>query len=363
MNIKKKIKKALKSGDDKVIKVSLPTVVYSLLILFVILFGVASVLAYGTNTLIGARIAGKISKVVPFPAAIVKWNHVVYLNELDGNLNSVKKLYETKKFSSEGLRVDFTTEAGEKRLEIKKREILNKMVEDEIVETLSKERGIEITQAQVDEAVSEQLNEYGTTNDVKKDLLESYGWSIDDFKKQVVLPNMYAQVLAEKVLSEQGSDAIAKQKIEKAKAEIKGGAKFEDVVLKYSEGTSKNDKGELGWVKKDQMLEELSAIVFSDKNLEKGSIIESPIGFHIVEIEEKKKEGEEDVVKLKQIFVSKNTFADWLESQKKQMNVWVPMKEFKWEKNLGSVRFRDEEMNKFEEDQRSKVQGDASLMF
>lgn len=363
MNIKKKIKKTLKSGEEKVIRVSLHTIIYACLILFVALFGIGSVLAYGTNTLVGTKIAGKISKIVPFPAAVVKWNHVVYLNGLEGNLNSVKKLYETKKFSDEGLRVDFTTETGEKRLEIKKREILNKMVEDEIIEVLAKDRGIKITEAQVDDAVDKQLNEYGTANDVKKDLLDSYGWSIDEFKKQVVLPNMYAQALSEKVLSGQNSDAIAKSKIEKAQAELKGGTKFEDVVSKYSEGISKNDGGELGWVKKEQMLEELSKVVFSDKKLDENTIIESSVGFHIVQIEEKKKEGEEDVVKLRQIFVSKNTFADWLESQKKQIVVWIPMKEFRWDKNLGSIKFRDEEMNRFEEDQRAKVQGDASLMF
>lgn len=353
----------MKINGEKAVKVSVSTVVYGFLILFVFLAIVGSILAYGTNTEIGSKIAVKISKAVPFPAAIVKWNHVVYISGLDDNLNSVQRLYQTSKVVDEGLRVDFTTEIGKKRLEIKRREILDKMVEDEIIEVLAKEKGVKVTDTQVDTAVSNQLNQYGTAEDVKKDLMESYGWDIEDFKKQVVLPNMYAQALAEKVAAEQKGDTVAKAKIEKAQAELKSGAKFEDVVVKYSEGTSKDSKGELGWVKKDQVIKELADVVFADKSLEKNLIIESQIGFHITEIEEKKKEGDSDVVKLRQIFVSKNTFADWLEKQKKQMGVWVPMNEFSWDKSSGSIKFRDQQMNIFETDQRSKAQGDASLMF
>lgn len=358
----KKVKKTTKVEDEKVIKISVQTAVYGFLIILMLLIMVGSVLAYATNTQIGAKIAAKISNIVPFPAAVVKWNHVVYLKSLESNMDSVQQFYQTQKFN-EGLRVDFTTEVGRKRLEIKKREVLDKMVEDEIIKTLAAEKGIVINDAEVDAAVDNQLNEYGTAEQVKNDLLDSYGWSMDDFKDRVVSANLYAQALSEKVLSEKKDDAIAKAKIEKAQAELEKGTDFAEVVDKYSEGSSKESKGELGWVKSDQVIKELADAVFANGNLEKNQIIESPIGFHIVQIEEKKKEDGADVVKLRQIFVSKNTFADWLQEQKKQLNIWIPVKGFVWDKSLGSVRFSDEEMNKFEAQQRSEAQGDASLMF
>lgn len=362
MKITKKTKKGTKAGGEKVIKISVQTAIYGFLIMFIFLIGTGSVLAYGTNTQIGAKIAAKISNVVPFPAAIVKWNEIVYLKQLEANMDSVELFYKTQKFN-EGLRVDFTTEIGQKRLEIKRREILDKMVEDQVIKMLATQKGIEIDNSQVDLAVNNQLNAYGTTDEVKSDLLNSYGWSIDDFKERVVLANMYAQALSEKVLSEQKDAAIAKDKIEKAQAELNSGSDFAQVVEKYSEGSSKEAKGELGWVKKDQVIKELSEAIFDKQDLKKNEIVESSIGFHIVQIEEKKKEGDNDVVKLRQIFVSKNTFAEWLQNEKKKLNIWIPMRGFVWDKSSGAVKFRDEEMNKFENEQRLKAEGDVSLMF
>ncbi|KKQ81307.1 MAG: PpiC-type peptidyl-prolyl cis-trans isomerase [Candidatus Moranbacteria bacterium GW2011_GWD2_38_7] len=360
--MKKKTKIVTLDGE-KAIRVSFATAVYAFLILLVVIIGIGSILAYGTHTEIGEKIAAKIAKVVPFPAAIVDWNHIVYINGVENNVNSVRQFYQTQSFSNDGLRVDFSTEIGKKRLEIKKREVLDKMVEDKIVEILAKKRGIEISEADVDLAVSAKLNEFGTAEQVKADLLKSYGWEVEDFKQLVVLPSMYTQALSQQILREQKSDAQAQSKIEKAQTDLKGGADFNEIVEKYSEGFSKENKGELGWVRKEQVIPELANSIFGTSVPEKNTIVESPIGFHIVEIENKKKEDGEDVLQLRQIFVAKNTFADWLETQKKQISVWVPMNEFGWNKNLGMIEFTDNEMKEFEKKQRSDAQGDASLMF
>lgn len=361
--MKKKAKKIVNVDGEPAIKVTPSTVVYSILILLIAITLIGSILAYGTNTEIGGKIAAKISNVIPFPAAIISWKNIVYIDELDENLASVKQYYQTKSFSEEGLRVDFGTEDGKKRLQIKKREVLEKMIEDEIIMILAKEKGVKINDVEAEEALETTLNQYGTTDQVREDLLKSYGWDMEDFKKQVVLPNMHAQALAEKVLAEQTGNVLAREKIEKAQQELKNGTDFEVVVEKYSEGNSKEKKGELGWVKKNQVIEELAVAIFGNSSFQKNSIIESSIGFHIVEIEEQKKEDSEDVLKLRQIFVSKNTFADWLEIQKKKINVWIPMSEFVWNKENAKVKFRENEMNVFETEQRVKAEGDASLMF
>lgn len=359
----KKTKKIFKVDGEDAIKVSVPTVVYSFLIIIIVLTGVGAILAYGTNTQLGKKIAAQISQVLPFPAAIIGWNNVVYLDELESNVASVVRYYQVGKFSDEGLRVDFSTEAGRKRLEIKKREILDKMVEDKIIIVLAKERGIKISNEQLDQVVENKLNEYGTSEQVKDDLLNSYGWSITDFKKRVILPNLYAEALAEKIAIELQDNKIAKDKIENAKREIENGMEFKEVASRYSDGNSKKSDGELGWVRKDQILPELADVLFTSQEMKKNTIIESSIGYHIIEIIEKKKEEGEDVLKLRQIFVSKNTFADWLEKEKKQMEVWVPVNGFEWDSESGSVKFQDKKMNDFETEQREMMQGDASLIY
>lgn len=347
--------------DEKKVKVS--TLLYGIAIVAIFLIAVASILAYGTQTEIGGKIAKKISAVVPFPAVIVDWRHIVFARDVQANLASVEKFYQTQNFASEGLRIDFTTENGKKRLKIKEKELIDKMVEDQIIQILAKKEGVVVTEKDVEEALSKKLNEFGTAEEVKADLAKSYGWNMDDFKKRVVLPGMYSEALALKVLEKDKDNSKVKEKINRAQADLKAGKDFADVVRMYSEGASKENGGELGWAKKEQVAVELQEPLFGKTPLEKNAVIESVIGFHIVEIKNKKKEGDQDVLQLRQIFVPKLTFADWLTSQKKTMNVWVPLAGFVWDQKAGGIDFADEQLRTFEKEERAKVQGDASIMF
>jgi parvulin-like peptidyl-prolyl isomerase len=350
------------NNPDMEKRIKLSTLIYSVLIVIVTVIGIGSILAYGTRTAVGEKIAAAMSKIIPYPAAIVGYTHVVYLNDVQKDMASIEKFYQTQDLSKAGLRVDFTTPDGQKRLEIKEREILDKLVEDRIIELLAKDRGISISQADIDKAVAQQLAMYGSANDVKSNLLDSYGWSLDDFKQRVILPSAYKDALARYVAGQNMDNSAAKAKIEQAQKELVSGKDFAQVVNEFSEGSSKDNKGELGWVRKNQVVAELQDALFGAKAPEKNSIIESSIGFHIVDIENRKKENGEDVLQIRQIFVAKNTFADWLQNQKKQMRVMIPLAEFTWNSSVGSVDFRSQEMRTFEKDARSNTAGDASLM-
>ena len=345
-------------------KIKLTTLIYALLIIIVIIVGISSILAYGTKTEIGKKISAIISKTIPFPAAIINYSNIVYMSDVEKDLASLEKFYQTQDLSKEGLRVDFTTLDGQKRLQIKEREVIDKLVEDKMIEILAKKNGIVIPQADVNKAIAQKLSEYGVTSDVmKNELLNSYGWSIEDFKKFVAMPSAYKEALS-LIISQQDLDnSQPKARIESAQKELASGKDFAQVVGSYSDGASKEDGGELGWVNKDQVLPELQSALFGSKPLEKNSIIESSIGFHIVEIENKKKENNEDLLQIRQIFVAKNTFVDWLDAQKKTMKVIMPLSGFRWNSSTGSVDFRSEQMQTFEKNERSKAVGDASIMF
>lgn len=355
-----KQKRVVNDGEDK-IKVS--TLAYALAIALVVFFAIMGVLAYGTKTEIGDRIALRVASVVPFPAVIIDWRHVVFMDDVQKNLASVEKFYKTQNFATEGLRVDFTTESGKKRLKIKKREIIEKMTEDKAIEILAKKEGIYISEKDVEKTVAQKLNEFGTAEDVKADLLLSYGWSMEDFKKRVVLPSMYSDALAKKVAIDYLDDNGAKEKINLAQAELAGGKDFAETARKYSDGSSKDNGGELGWVNSNQVVPELKSALFVNQSLKGYEILESSIGFHIVEIEDEKEAEGQKILQLRQIFVAKKTFADWLVEQKKQMRIWVPSSGFSWDEKAGVIDFSDEQMQIFEKEERAKAQGDVSIMF
>ncbi|MEI7621076.1 MAG: peptidylprolyl isomerase [Candidatus Moraniibacteriota bacterium] len=332
-------------------------------VVLVVALVVAIFLAYSTKTSPGIRLKAVFSKNLPLPVAVVNYRHWLLASDLEKNLASVQQFYATQNFSQAGMRIDFSTPDGQKRLEIKKKELLQKMVEDKAIELLANEKGIKITQAQVDKIINQKLQEFGTADEVKKDLLTSYGWSIEDFKMRVVLPGMYKEELEKYFNEHDANSAQAHAAIMQAQKALASGKTFAQVATQYSAGASKEKGGELGWVKKSQLLPELQTALFGTTEFENGSVIESSIGFHLVEVENRKQDGDEATVQLRQIFVAKKSFADWLASQMKKMSVLLPTGEFSWNSKDGVVEFKDSNLTKFENEARANAEGDASIIF
>lgn len=350
-----------KNGENVSHKVKGSTFLVSIGIVIAVAGATLGILAYGNNISYSKKIVSSFSNIVPLPALIIDGKSITF-NEIEKNLSSLRQFYESQDFSSVGLRVDFSTSDGEKRLKLKEKDVINKLVEDIMIERLAQERGIKISKSEVDQNIERKLEEYGTKDDVESSLAKLYGWSLEDFKEKVVLPQMYQEQLLASVEKEIGSLEIAKQKIEKAKSELEKGKDFSEVAKTYSEGESAKEGGQLGWVRKEQLLVELQKALFEEETQNK-SIIESSIGFHVVDVEERKKENGADVLKIRQIFVRKEMFSDWLKEKMQERKVRVLIPGYFWNKQEAIVDFDDEEMKKFEKDVINNSEGDASVLF
>jgi foldase protein PrsA len=76
---------------------------------------------------------------------------------------------------------------------------------------------------------------------------------------------------------------------EKVEAQLKAGAKFEDMAAKYStDPSSKIKGGELGFFSKGQMVPAFQDAAFSQPLNVVGPPVKSPFGYHVIEVEEKK---------------------------------------------------------------------------
>lgn len=318
---------------------------------------------YLTTGISNTAVGRVVSRVLPLPAAVVNYSNFISIKEVEEDMKSIQSFYENQDFSSVGMRVDFTTEDGAKRLQMKKKQLLNKLIEDKAIYLLAKKNGIMISQSDLDASVSKKLEEYGTEEDVVLDLKNLYGWSLDDFKEKVVLPDLYRQALYKQIEGELVSKAAsAKEKIEKASKELEEGKDFAQVAEKYSEGASADNGGEIGWVKKDQIVPQLADKIFSF-NHDRKTIIESDLGFHLAEVEDVKKEDGQDVIRVRQIFVRKPIFADWLSDQMRLISVKIPLRDLYWNEDSLGVEFSDEEMRKFESEAKENYKGDASVYF
>lgn len=335
----------------------------------VVIFGGMVWIAYGTNTSLGKKMAAGIARIMPIPAVLIEYTHTLSAADVRNNLESVKKFYENQDFSASGLRVDFSTEIGKRRLKLKEKEILNKMLEDRAIMLLAEENGIEVSQADIDFNVAKKLDEYGVKKDaIEGDLQRLYGWSLDDFKRKVVKQSLYMEALEKKITPQLVTSEKAKARITAAKQELDSGKNFSEVAKEYSEGFSAQQGGEVGWIAKDQLVEGLQDALFPQKgNPRSGQIVESSLGYHIVEVEETKNAGTgsgdvRQLLRIRQIFISKPSFATWLEERMKEMTVWVGVPGYHWNKQSATVEFDDEDMVRFERDYATNPDRDASLV-
>jgi len=345
--------------EDK--KVKPQTIIYSILIIIVVAIIAGLALMYKLGP--GSRFTRATVRFIPYPAAIINFTDFLSLNTLEKNLDSVRMFYEHQDFSSLGMRVDFNTPDGQKRLKIKEKELLNKEIENEIIKKLAEGRGIKVSSDDVKQAVDRKLNEYGSRDEVLKNLNNLYGWAISDFEEKIVRPDMYKEQLQASLKNSDKDMAAAKDKIDKALASLKNKESFSDVTKKYSDGESAKNGGELGWLTADQMIPEIAV---ASSIVDKGSrsdIIESSLGYHIIYVEDKKTESGVDKIKLSQIFVKSPNFSNWLLEQEKGFRIYIPIRDYFWDKGTQSVQFSSQEMRDFENNLEKNSPNDISVLF
>ena len=302
-------------------------------------------------------------RIILFPALYIKGAGFVSIREIKEDNQAVKKFYESQDFEKVGMRVDFGTEQGKKRLKVTEKGILNKLIENKIIIALAREKNIFISDSEIDQKVESSIEQFGNRQNLMSDLARLYGWNLNDFKQKVVKPELYADKLSE----------IYANEIDVSNQEAKINSLRERVVLKKedfakvaqesSEGESSKNGGDLGWLTENQLISEISEKAFSLKVGEISEVIRSPLGFHIIKLEEKKTEDGEDLVHLRQIFVKTDTFGDWLLEQMKKYNVFVFLRDYQWNAEKARIEFKSKEMRDFESNLDINSEGDPSVLF
>ncbi|HAT73476.1 MAG: Foldase protein PrsA [Candidatus Moranbacteria bacterium GW2011_GWF2_36_839] len=308
------------------------------------------------------RVVRATAEIIPYPSAFSS-SIFITTERLQDQLAGAKKFYESQDFSKMGLRVDFGTTDGQKRLFIKEKNILNKLIDDAIIEKEARRKGIVISKELLDQEVDRKMKEYGTQDYLKNNLEKLYGWSVDDFKKNIVKPDLYQEKVFADIQKNDTSFEEARKKINQAKNDLEKDLSFSDTAKKYSQGESAKNGGALGWFSANQMLPEVASAIFNLEKGEQSEIIESSIGFHIVLVEDKKNQDEQDLLKISQIFVPTKTFAQWLLDAKKDYRIFIPIGKFSWNNETKQVEFRDKSLREYENDLLENPINDPSIIF
>ena len=142
-----------------------------------------------------------------------------------------------------------------------------------------------------------------------------------------------------------------------AQRQLSGGMSFADVANHYSEGATANNSGDLGWLPIEAVTPEIATFVKDQPLHVATGIIESALGFHIVVVDDRQEKNNSILVHLRQIFVHKQTYAEWLQEQKRQIRPLILLRGYQWNADAGRIEFSDPDMRHFEENVRQEASG------
>lgn len=209
-----------------------------------LILAIVGFLAYTTLALYRfqstSRFMYRVTQVLPLPVAKAGSDFVSYESYLF-EIRHYTHYYENQ------LKLDFNSPEGEQQLIAFKKQALDKVINDAYVKKIAKEKGIVITDQQLDEQIAllRSQNRLGESDAVFEDVLRDYwGWSVRDFRR-----SLRDQMLAQAVAA--ALDTETTDRANQALAELQGGADFAAVAKKYSDdGATKDNGGEIGIVER-----------------------------------------------------------------------------------------------------------------
>jgi len=221
----------LQHSKHKIVLISVTLVIAALIAFFT--YATISLYRLGSSS----NFMYKVTQIVPFPIARVGRDFVAYENYLF-ELRRYKHYYETQQ------KLDFDSESGQQQLEEFERRALDRVVTLAYVKKLAKEKGITVSDKEVEEQITllRDQNRLGNGDQVFEDVLQDYfGWSRADFKRY-----LDQEILTQKVVA--AMDQETQDRAKAAYAELQAGTPFEAVASKYSDDlASKNNGGQFGF--------------------------------------------------------------------------------------------------------------------
>jgi len=211
----------------------------------------------------------------------------------------------------------------EEEIDIKKK-ILERMIEQRLILQEAKNKNIEVSKSEIDGAYENVKNNLGG-EDRLNEYLTNEGLTIEEFKKKIKEDLMVQKLINEMIrknievsfsdvqkfyeenidkfkepeevkirhivikVSDPKEEEKSKEKIETILKQIKEGGDFSELAKIYSDDEStKANGGDVGWLKKGDLREDLAKIVFSLKEGEVSDVIKTSNEFRLIKVEGKK---------------------------------------------------------------------------
>lgn len=297
-----KFKKAEKSVEKKsgVLNLKNPKLIIGVLVGVVVLFiGIMGVGVYAFNW--EDSFTNRVTKVLPYPAAVVNGRVVFYHQYLE-------QLSIVEKYQVEFKKVDFKSEDGKTVLTQIRKDTMDRLIEDSIVSSQAVKLKVTVSNKELTDSFNQLVKSNGGDTSFASVLKQYYGLTPAEFKDEIYKSRLLRQKVSEKFASDESMNADAKAKAEEVLAKVNAGEDFATLAKQYSQDTTASAGGDLGFFAKGKMVPEFETAAFALKAGEVSGLVKTVYGYHIIKVTEIKG----DEIRASHILIKTKDFNTWL---------------------------------------------------
>jgi len=216
------------------------------------------------------------------PVASIDGKKVLYADYVD-NLKAMEQFYETddtgEQEPSDSEESDF---------------ILSRLLVNNLIVDLAKEMDVEVTKEEINAIAKEQIIPgFPSEEDAEKQIMDRYGWTLDEFLEKIVYPTELEKKVAAKYAEEHPADGSVEEGVRTQALgilnQIKEGADFAEMAKQYGSDGTAEQGGDLGWFTHDQMVPEFADAAFSlNKGDLSSELVKTQFGYHILQVTDKR---------------------------------------------------------------------------
>lgn len=219
-----------------------------------------------------------LKQALPLPAGSVNGT-TLSLRQLDKRVAATSQFYKKQAELQLGLAQDPGADA------VRQQEF-DRLVDEALLMQYAKEKNVTVSQEEIDAYFTDTIlpQAQGGQEEVSTTLQDLYGWTIDDFKAEVLKETVLREKLQKQMAAEGGEESPEKKAINQAYADVTtGGKAFEDVAKDVSDDTgSAAQGGKLGAITKGQTVKEFEEKAFSAEIGKVTEPFQSQFGWHIL---------------------------------------------------------------------------------
>ena len=293
-------------------------------------------------------------------AAVVN-DEVITLSEL----NSAFEPYQAK------LEASYTGVAREKALTEAREALLNRMIDNLLMEQQSRKAGIVVRDEDVSNAIDDMLKRRNVSRDELWKALDREGITVEAYRKGMRDQLMRIRIVQREIKSKvavsdeeigeyyrkhradyEGKEAVRIKQIlltlpkdalppvreglradaETIHRRLFAGEPFDQISANHSQGPAAKEGGDIGYIERGTILPEVESVAFSLPLNQISDVIESPIGFHIIQVIDRRGAGVKSIELVREEIREKldmekveKKFEEWLIALRAKSHVEIKL--------------------------------------